>query len=110
MPSTRSRCSICRHPDRPQINAALDFGCTYRWIVPRYGVSLGALSRHANHRASRRASAEGQPLEQVEQRLGQLEEEVALHRLLLGTELRLDRGARANVAELEGEDDDDLPF
>ena len=44
-------CSICNHPDRNEIDKALVTRSTsYRNVSERYGVSVGALSRHkANH-------------------------------------------------------------
>lgn len=39
-------CTVCRHPQRPAIEAALVTGVSYRNIVEQYGVSLGALTRH----------------------------------------------------------------
>ena len=44
-------CSICNHPDRGEIDKALVTRSTsYRNVSERYGVSVGALSRHkANH-------------------------------------------------------------
>ncbi len=44
-------CSICNHPERSEIDKALVTRSTsYRNVSERYGVSVGALSRHkANH-------------------------------------------------------------
>jgi hypothetical protein len=47
MPQT---CTICRHPERPGIEADLRAGTPYRDIARRHNVSKDALSRHrANH-------------------------------------------------------------
>ncbi len=43
MPRT---CTICAHPDRPAIDAALVAGEAYRHIAARFGTSTGALQRH----------------------------------------------------------------
>lgn len=45
------KCSICNHPQRSEIDKALVTRSTsYRNVSERYGVSVGALSRHkANH-------------------------------------------------------------
>ena len=41
------RCTICRHPQRTEIDRAIvEHSGTLRELVKRYGVSLGALSRH----------------------------------------------------------------
>jgi len=40
------QCSICIHPERGAIDAALVEGVPYRKIVERWGVSSAALSRH----------------------------------------------------------------
>jgi hypothetical protein len=47
MPRT---CTICRHPERPDIEADLRAGLPYRDVARRYGISKDAVSRHrANH-------------------------------------------------------------
>ena len=45
------KCSICNHPQRSEIDKALvTRSMSYRNIAERFGVSVGALSRHkANH-------------------------------------------------------------
>lgn len=43
-----SRCTICSHPQRADIDQALVGGVRVRTIVDRFSVSLGALSRHRN--------------------------------------------------------------
>ena len=49
--SVGRKCSVCNHPDRNEIDKALVTRSTsYRNISERFGVSVGALSRHkANH-------------------------------------------------------------
>ena len=49
--SVGRKCSVCNHPDRNEIDKALVTRSTsYRNVSERYGVSVGALSRHkANH-------------------------------------------------------------
>jgi hypothetical protein len=39
-------CTICRHPERDTINAALIAGDPFRNIAERTGTSVGALTRH----------------------------------------------------------------
>lgn len=43
MPRT---CTVCQHPDRPAIDAALLAGEPFRHIAARTGTSTGALQRH----------------------------------------------------------------
>lgn len=49
--SAGRKCSVCNHPDRSEIDKALvTRSMSYRNIAERFGVSVGALSRHkANH-------------------------------------------------------------
>lgn len=49
----RPNCSICRRPDAAKINAALNYGLSFRSIRDRFGASMGTLSRHASHRQPR---------------------------------------------------------
>ena len=42
-------CTICRHPDRDAIDAALIAGQPYRHIASQYGVGYKALERHKAH-------------------------------------------------------------
>ena len=107
MPPTRSACSVCRHAAAAEINAALDLAYSYRWINERYGVSLGALSRHANHRPAR--DTDGQQPE-LERRLDQLENDVAMLRLVVGTDPRFLHGSREELAEVARWEDDGFPF
>jgi len=52
-------CSICRHPEKPAINAALIANEPYRLIAERYGTSPAALTRHkAEHLPASLAKAE----------------------------------------------------
>jgi hypothetical protein len=39
-------CTVCGHPERPEIDAALIAGDAYRDIARQYGVSKDALARH----------------------------------------------------------------
>ena len=109
MPPTRSKCSVCRHDAAAEINAALSIGYSYRWIVERYGLSLGAISRHAGHRGGESTSADGQS-NGLERRVGQLEEDVAMLRLVVGTELLVAANVREELAELDCQEDDGIPF
>ncbi len=43
MPRT---CTVCTHPQRPEIDRALVDGITYRMISDRYGLSETSLKRH----------------------------------------------------------------
>jgi len=43
MPRT---CTVCGHPQRPEIDRALVEGATYRTIADRFGLSETALKRH----------------------------------------------------------------
>lgn len=45
MPMT---CSICKHPERASIEAAITQGTSYRDIAGRYGLSKSAVDRHAD--------------------------------------------------------------
>ena len=107
MADTHTRCSICAHPDAPTINGALTLGFSYRWRSKRYAVSLGALSRHAKHRPTEATDEDGQP--SLESRVGQLEGDVAVFRLLFG----IGDAARRSweeAAELECREGDGIPF
>lgn len=46
MPRT---CTICNHPERPEIDRALLSGEAYRTIAKRYGASPSAVLRHREH-------------------------------------------------------------
>lgn len=46
MPRT---CTICTHPNRAEIEAALVAGTSYRNIAERYGTSPPAITRHSEH-------------------------------------------------------------
>jgi hypothetical protein len=62
MPRT---CTVCTHPDRPAIDAALVSGTPYRNIAERHGVSVGALFRHRDHLSA--ALLHAKDVEQVAQ-------------------------------------------
>jgi hypothetical protein len=43
-------CTVCRHPQRQEIEADLQAGLPYRDVARRYNISKDAVSRHrANH-------------------------------------------------------------
>ncbi len=42
-------CSICQHPDRGEIDAALVAGTPYRSIAQQHAVSAAAMQRHKAH-------------------------------------------------------------
>ena len=42
-------CTICKHPNLGEINAAIVSGTTYRDIAGRFGTSKSALERHKSH-------------------------------------------------------------
>ena len=46
-------CTICRHPERADIEADLRAGIPYRDIARRHNVSKDALPRHRAHHMSR---------------------------------------------------------
>lgn len=53
------RCSICDHPEREAVDAALVAGEPYRNIAERFSVSLGAIARHkADHLPTTLAQAQ----------------------------------------------------
>jgi predicted transcriptional regulator len=41
-------CSICKHPERASIEAAIALGTSYRDIAGRFGLSKSAVERHAS--------------------------------------------------------------
>ncbi len=43
------RCSICTHPDLPEIDRALMAGASLRTLSAHYELSPSALSRHTKH-------------------------------------------------------------
>jgi transposase-like protein len=51
------KCSICRHPERPDIEAELKAGLPYRDIARRHDVSRHALWRHRTHHVSQHNAA-----------------------------------------------------
>ena len=70
-------------------------------------MSLGSLSRHAKHRPTGATEEDEQP--SLESRIGQLEGDVAMFRLLFG----IGDSARRSweeVAELECQENDGIPF
>lgn len=42
-------CTICSHPERMEIDAAIAIGTPFRNIVERFTVALGSISRHKEH-------------------------------------------------------------
>mgnify|MGYP000707668187 CR=1 FL=1 len=85
MPRT---CSICSHPQRPEIDRALLAGESLRNIAQRYGASLAALHRHKAHIA---AAVQAQQAMTVERLLDDLAD--------------LQRRALALLAKAEGAGD-----
>jgi len=68
-------CSICRHPQREDIDAALVAGsATYRAIAERYGTSLTALHRHKKEHLPLELvkAQEAQEVAQADTLLGQI--------------------------------------
>lgn len=49
MTAARSRCTICRHPERQRIDQALATGVSLRTIAQQEGVSKSGLGRHRGH-------------------------------------------------------------
>jgi hypothetical protein len=70
MPRT---CTVCSHPARPAIEAALVAGAAYRDIAGQYGLSKSAVERHAAEHiaqhvaAAQEAREEAQALDVVRQ-------------------------------------------
>jgi len=58
-------CSICTHPKREEIDAALVGGASFRNIAKRFGTSTAALHRHQKHVAGQLAQAQEVEAEQV---------------------------------------------
>ena len=85
MPRT---CSICSHPQRPEIDRALLAAEPERAIAGRYGVSRAALGRHRAHIAAAVAQSQALTIER-----------------LLGDLADLQRRALALLAEAEGSGD-----
>jgi transposase-like protein len=54
-------CSICTHPDREAIDAALTGGDALRNIAPRFGTSTTALHRHKHEHLLRGAIPDQEP-------------------------------------------------
>lgn len=76
MPPT---CTICRHPNRAEIEAALASRTPLRNIAVRYGTSLGSISRHRNDclsaacKQALEAKAESEAVKSGETVLSQIE-------------------------------------
>ena len=46
-----TRCTVCTHTARPEIDRALLSGISYRTLAAQYGLSPSALCRHTRHLA-----------------------------------------------------------
>jgi len=68
------RCTVCTHPEKEAINAALVAGEPFRHIAARYGTSTGALQRHkADHLPATLAQAQdAQEVAQADNLLAQM--------------------------------------
>jgi len=67
-------CSVCSHPDRDEIDAALVNRTSYRDISGQYRVSRSALSRHAEHIPAQLAAASAaQEVARADTLLGQVQ-------------------------------------
>jgi hypothetical protein len=44
-----TRCSVCTHPSRAEIDRGLMAGIAYRPLAAQFGLSPAALSRHTHH-------------------------------------------------------------
>jgi hypothetical protein len=58
LPGVARTCTICRHPNRHDIDAGLATGTPYRDIAGRFAVSTSALDRHRGHVAHQLAEVE----------------------------------------------------
>ncbi|HZE21814.1 MAG TPA: hypothetical protein VE082_07155 [Desulfobaccales bacterium] len=76
------RCSVCSHPDRPQIDLGLVERVPYRTLAAQFGLSPSALSRHVKHLARQR---------DLQQRLDDQARQDALLDKLALLDTRLDR-------------------
>jgi hypothetical protein len=47
-----NKCTVCNHPDRPQIDLALAAGCTRRVVAERFSISPDAAHRHSRDHLS----------------------------------------------------------
>lgn len=45
-----ARCTVCSHPQRPAVEAAIDAGDSFRVVSERFGFSKSAVTRHQGHR------------------------------------------------------------
>lgn len=70
MPRT---CTVCDHPERPEIDRALLDGEAYRHIAARFDTSTGALQRHREHLPNQLVKAsEAQEVAQADNLLAQV--------------------------------------
>ncbi len=46
-----NRCTVCKHPERPEIDRQLIRGVTYKALAVQFGLSSSALRRHTKHLA-----------------------------------------------------------
>lgn len=90
-------CTICSHPDRAAIDAALVAGESFRGISRRFAVSEDALARHRrNHLPAKLAKA--QQAQQVAQADDLLAEMQRLQRITMGVLARAVNANSLNVA------------
>lgn len=85
-------CTVCTHPKRGEIDAALVAGEAYRHIAARFGISTGALQRHREHLPKQLVKAQEQ--EDVRQALDVIRQ------------LRLINGATLNILKQASEQKD----
>jgi hypothetical protein len=100
-----SRCSVCAHPDRDRIDAALLAGASHRVIARQFGAGHDAVQRHAaSHLALKTAEAnravERDILSEVERIIGRIDR--ALDRVeKAGDDRTLFLGLRERRATIE---------
>lgn len=46
-----NRCSVCKHPSRPEIDRGLRAAVPYRTLAEQFGLTPSALCRHTKHLA-----------------------------------------------------------
>lgn len=94
-------CTVCTHPQRAAIDAALLAGESLRNIAQRYGTSVTALHRHGAHIAAAVAEAKALTVERLLSDLGDLQQRALA--LLARAEQAGDlRTALAGVREVRG--------
>jgi hypothetical protein len=98
------RCTVCTHPERPAIDAALVDGAAYRGVAETYGVSKDAVFRHrSDHLPAMLVQAKAaEDAAQADTLLSQLQQlQVDARRIGAKAEAAADyRAALAGVREL----------